>query len=213
MRLAGLYAITPDAADSHALIERVRTAMKSSAPHGWAALQYRNKLAGAAQRAAEARELAALCAEYGVPLIVNDDIELALAAGAGGVHLGSSDGDLVAARARVGSRLLGASCYNSLDVARRAVAAGADYVAFGSIYPSPTKPSAVRAPLALFAQARALGVPLVAIGGITLENAADVIRAGADCIAVISALFDAPDVAARARAFTDLFSTRTSTAA
>jgi len=187
--------------------------MTNSAPRGWAALQYRNKLASTAQRAAEARALAALCAGYGVPLIVNDDVELALAAGADGVHLGSGDGDLKAARACVGSRLLGASCYDRLDIARRAVAAGADYVAFGSVYPSATKPSAVRAPLALFAQARALGVPLVAIGGITLENAADIIRAGADCIAVISALFDAPDVAARARAFTDLFSTRTSTAA
>jgi thiamine-phosphate pyrophosphorylase len=213
VRLAGLYAITPDAADSRELIERVRAAMRGSTPAGWAALQYRNKLAGAAQRATEARSLAALCAERGVPLIVNDDVELALAAGAEGVHLGSGDGDLGAARARVGSRLLGASCYDRLDVARRAVAAGADYVAFGSVYPSPTKPGAVRAPLALFGQARALGVPLVAIGGITLENAAEVIRAGADCIAVISALFDAPDVAARARAFTDLFSTRTSTAA
>ncbi len=213
MRLAGLYAITPDAADSHALIERVRSAMHGSAPRGWAALQYRNKLAGAAQRAAEARALAALCADHGVPLIVNDDVEIALAAGADGAHLGSDDGDLAAASARLGSRLLGASCYNRLDVARRAVAAGADYVAFGSVFPSPTKPGAVRAPLALFGQARALGVPLVAIGGITLENAAEVVRAGADCVAVISALFDAPDLAARARAFTDLFSTRMSPAA
>jgi len=213
VRLAGLYAITPDAADSRELLERVEAAMRGSTPRGWAALQYRNKLAGAAQRATEARALAALCAECGVPLIVNDDVELALAAGAEGVHLGSDDGDLAAARARVGSRLLGASCYDCLDIARRAVAAGADYVAFGSVYPSPTKPDAVRAPLALFGQARALGVPLVAIGGITLENAADVVRAGADCIAVISALFDAPDIATRARAFTALFSTRTSTAA
>ena len=100
-----------------------------------------------------------------------------------------------------------------LDVARRAVAAGADYVAFGSVYPSSTKPDAVRAPLALFGQARALGVPLVAIGGITLENAAEVVRAGADCVAVISALFDAPDPAARARAFIDLFSIHMSPAA
>jgi thiamine-phosphate pyrophosphorylase len=213
MRLAGLYAITPDSADSIALIERVREALNGAPPQRWAALQYRNKRAEAAQRAAEARELAKLCAERGVPLIVNDDVELALAAQAQGVHLGAGDGDLGAARRRVGSRLIGASCYSSLETARRAVAAGADYVAFGSVFSSPTKPGAVRAPLALFAQARSLGVPLVAIGGITLENAAEVIRAGADCIAVISALFDAPDVAARARAFTDLFSTRASTAA
>ncbi len=213
MRLAGLYAITPDSSDSHALIECVREAMNGSAPQCWAALQYRNKRAGAAQRAAEARALGKLCAEHGVPLIVNDDVELALVASADGVHLGAGDGDLGAARGRVGSRLLGASCYGSLEAARSAVSAGADYVAFGSVFPSPTKPAALRAPLALFAQARSLGVPLVAIGGITLENATEVIRAGADCIAVISALFDAPDVAARARAFTDLFSTRASTAA
>lgn len=211
MTLAGLYAITPDAGDSRALVERVRAAMQATAPRGWAALQYRNKRAGAAQREIEAHALAALCREYGVPLIVNDDVDLALAVGADGVHLGRGDGDLAAARARIGGRLLGASCYDSLDVARRAIAAGADYVAFGSVFPSPTKPDAVRAPLSLFGQARALGVPLAAIGGITLENATDVIRAGADCIAVISALFEAPDVRERARAFTDLFSTRTST--
>jgi len=208
--LAGLYAITPDAGDSRALVERVRVAMQATAPRGWAALQYRNKRAGAAQRETEARALAALCREHGVPFIVNDDVDLALAVGADGVHLGQSDGDLSAARARVGNRLLGASCYDSLDVARRAIAAGADYVAFGSVFPSPTKPDAVRAPLSLFGQARALGVPLVAIGGITLENATDVIRAGADCVAVISALFDAPDIGERARAISDLFSTRTS---
>ena len=210
MTLAGLYAITPDTGDSRALIERVRIAMRAGAPRGWAALQYRNKHAGATQRATEARALAALCREYGVPLIVNDDVDVALAVGADGVHLGRSDGDLATARARFGTRLLGASCYDSLDSARRAVVAGAEYVAFGSVFPSPTKPDAVRAPLTLFGQARALGVPLVAIGGITLENAADVIRAGADCIAVISALFDAPDIGDRARAFTDLFTTRTS---
>ena len=210
MTLAGLYAITPDTGDSRALIERVRIAMRAGAPRGWAALQYRNKHAGATQRETEARALVALCREYGVPLIVNDDVDVALAVGADGVHLGRSDGDLAVARARIGTRLLGASCYDSLDSARRAVVAGADYVAFGSVFPSPTKPDAVRAPLTLFGQARALGVPLVAIGGITLENAADVIRAGADCIAVISALFDAPDIGDRARAFTDLFTTRTS---
>jgi thiamine-phosphate pyrophosphorylase len=210
VRLAGLYAITPDAGDSRALVERVRIAMQAGAPCGWAALQYRNKRASASQREAEAHALAALCREYGVPLIVNDDVDLALTVGADGVHLGRSDGDLAAARARIGIHLLGASCYDSLDSARRAIDAGADYVAFGSVFPSPTKPDAVRAPLTLFGQARSLGVPLVAIGGITLENAAEVIRAGADCIAVISGLFDAPDVSERARAFTDLFSIRTS---
>jgi thiamine-phosphate pyrophosphorylase len=211
MKLAGLYAITPDATDSQDLIDRVRAAMQGTAPRGWAALQYRNKLAGAEKRAGEARALSDVCAGFGVPLIINDDVELALVVGAEGVHLGSNDGDLLQARARLGTRLLGASCYDRLDLARRAVSAGADYVAFGSVFPSPTKPDAVRAPLALFGQARVLGVPVVAIGGITLENATQVVRAGADCVAVISALFDTPDPAARARAFTELFSNRTST--
>lgn len=201
MKLRGLYAITPDARDSAALLARAARVLQG----GVAALQYRNKLAGPAQRMLEAKALASLCRRHGVPFIVNDDAHLALELDAAGAHLGREDGDLPAARTLLGARLLGASCYDSLDAARAAVAAGTDYVAFGSVFPSPTKPGAARAPLALFSQARALGVPLVAIGGITLENAPEVIRAGADCVAVISALFDAPDVRERARAFGALF--------
>lgn len=204
MNLRGLYAITPDSVDSRDLIERVRSALES-APAGWAALQYRNKSATPTQRRHEADALAALCRERGVPFIVNDDIDLALACGADGVHLGRDDGDLASARARVGKNLLGASCYDSLGRARLAVDQGADHVAFGSVFVSSTKPGAVRAPLSLFAQAASLGVPRVAIGGITLDNAAEVIAAGADAIAVISDLFGAPDIAPRARAFTRLF--------
>ncbi len=213
MRLAGLYAITPDSADSDALIGKVRAALEHAHLGGWAALQYRNKSAGAAQRAAEARALRELCRAGGVPLIVNDDLELALASDADGLHLGRDDGALAAARPRLGARLLGASCYDRIELARAAVAAGADYVAFGSVFRSATKPGAVRAPLALFGAARALGVPLVAIGGITLDNATAVIRAGADCVAVISDLFDAPDIAARARAFANLFASQASVSA
>jgi thiamine-phosphate pyrophosphorylase len=205
MRLAGLYAITPDSANSDALIGKARAALECAHLGGWAALQYRNKAASASQRAAEARALYELCRVRRVPLIVNDDLELALACDAGGLHLGRDDGTVAAARARLGARLLGASCYDSLELARAAVAAGADYVAFGSVFPSATKPGAARAPLALFGAARRLGVPLVAIGGITLDNAAAVIGAGADCVAVISDLFDAPDIAVRARAFASLF--------
>lgn len=202
--LRGLYAITPDSVDSQDLIARVRSALQA-APAGWAALQYRNKTATAAQRREEATTLAALCRAAGVRFIVNDDIELALACDADGVHLGRDDGDLVQARARLGKKLLGASCYDSLARARLAVDQGADHVAFGSVFVSSTKPGAVRAPLSLFADARLLGVPRVAIGGITLDNAAEVIAAGAEAIAVISDLFGAPDVAARAKAFTRLF--------
>jgi thiamine-phosphate pyrophosphorylase len=201
MRLRGLYAVTPDRADSEVLLRHVAAVLQARP----AALQYRNKSASPAQRRAEARALAGMCRRHGVPLIVNDDVELAVEVDAAGAHLGRDDTALAAARARLGAKLLGASCYDSLAKARTAVAQGASYVAFGSVFPSPTKPAAVRAPLELFGTARALGVPLVAIGGITLENAPAVIAAGADCVAVISALFDAPDPGAAARAFAQLF--------
>ena len=198
----GLYALTPDEPDTATLVAKVRAAVAG----GVAAVQYRNKPADPALRAEQVRALLAVCRTAGVPLVVNDDLELALAAGAAGVHLGRDDGDLAAARRRLGpGRLIGASCYDRLERAERALAAGADYVAFGSVFASPTKPAAVRAPLALLGAARRLGRPVVAIGGITLENAPDAIAAGADALAVITALFDAGDIAARARAFSDLF--------
>ena len=202
MKLRGLYAITPDDLGriAPAGMDRVVAAVASGA---LCALQYRNKPASAAQRLAQARELAQACRRYGVPLIINDDLELALEVGAAGLHLGREDGDLAGARARLPGRILGASCYDQPDLARRAVAAGADYVAFGSVFPSPTKPGAVRAPLSLFSLP--LGVPKVAIGGITLQNAPQVVAAGADCIAVITDLFETPDVAERARDFAKIF--------
>lgn len=190
----GLYAITPES------LARVDEALDSGA---LCALQFRAKGAAAPARRRAAERLLARCRARGVPFIVNDDIELAIAIGADGVHLGREDGDLAAARARLPGRLLGASCYDRPELAGRAVAAGADYVAFGSVFPSPTKPGAVRAPLALFA--RDYGVPKVAIGGITLDNAPQVLAAGADCLAVITDLFDAPDVAVRARQYGRLF--------
>lgn len=201
MKLRGLYAITPDSADSAALLDRVRRALEG----GIALLQYRSKLASRARRLLEAKQLKQLARRFGVPLIVNDDVELALEAGADGAHLGREDGDFVLARKRLPGKILGASCYSQVELARAAVAAGADYVAFGSVFASPTKPQAVRAPLALFAAARSLGVPRVAIGGVTLENAPQAIRAGADMVAVISDLFDAPDIGLRASQYRRLF--------
>ncbi len=202
MKLRGLYAITPEFADSGTLLRGVAQALEG----GIAMLQYRRK---DRQHIDEARTLARMCKERAVPFVVNDDVGLALDCGADGVHLGRDDGELAAARVKLdsglGRKLLGASCYDSLSAARTAVAAGADYIAFGSVFPSPTKPSAVRAPLSLFSEARPLGVPLVAIGGITLQNAPQLLAAGADCLAVISDLFDAPDIAARARAYGKLF--------
>ncbi|HEX6265356.1 MAG TPA: thiamine phosphate synthase [Burkholderiales bacterium] len=191
MKLRGLYAITPDPL----VFGKVEQALQG----GVALLQYRGK----PRDAAEASEVVALARRYGVPVIINDDVELALEVDAAGAHLGRDDGNLAAARKRLGPRILGASCYNDADLARAAVRAGADYVAFGSVFASPTKPAAVRAPLGLFSLK--LGVPLAAIGGITLENAGQVIAAGADLLAVISDLFEAPDIAQRAAGYRELF--------
>jgi len=194
MKLRGLYAITPEGPELEA---KVRAALQG----GVALLQYRRKQGSPA----EARRIAALAGEFGVPLIVNDNVALALELDAAGAHLGREDGDLRAARARLGAKLLGASCYDNLERARAARAAGADYLAFGSMFPSATKPHAVRAPLALFREAQPLGLPLAAIGGITLENAPALLAAGADLLAVISDLFDAPDIRSRARQYGKLF--------
>jgi len=204
--VAGLYAITPEEADTERLARKVQAALAGGA----SLVQYRSKSPDAAIRRAQGEHLLGVCRDAGAPLIVNDDLELALAIDADGVHLGRDDGDVAAARARLGAdRLLGVSCYDRLDLAMAAMAAGADHVAFGSAFASPTKPEAVRAPTALFAQARTrLPVPIVAIGGITLENAPLVIEAGAHAVAVITALFDAEDIAAAAAAFRDLFQRR-----
>lgn len=191
MKLRGLYAITPEGVDP----AKVRLALEG----GVALLQYRNK-----QRdRAHARAVVTLAKAFGVPVIINDDVDFALELDAAGAHIGRDDGDVRSARKKLNGRLLGASCYSDAHLARTAVAAGADYVAFGSVFASPTKPSAVRAPLSLFGES--LGVPLCAIGGITLENAPQLIAAGADLLAVISDLFDAPDIRARAAEYGKLF--------
>ena len=199
--MKGLYAVTPDEADSERLFALVQRVLSGGAP--W--LQYRNKKAGDAQRAREARRLRELCAAAGARLIVNDDPALAADVDADGVHVGREDGGVAAARAIVGRRIVGVSCYDRLELAQAAVADGADYVAFGSVFASPTKPAAVRAPLDLFSRARHLGVPLVAIGGITLENAPQAIAAGADALAVIADVFGAPDPQGRAHGYAHLF--------
>lgn len=203
MRLKGLYAVTPDLADTADLLRRVGQALLG----GVHLVQYRNKRADAALRREQAAALLAACRRHGARLVINDDLPLALSLGADGAHLGREDGDLAAARAALGpGRLLGVSCYDELERAREAKRIGADYVAFGSFFASPTKPAAVRAPLTLPAAAKAeLGLPVCAIGGITLANAAPLIAAGVDLIAVITDLFSAPDIAARAAAYQKLF--------
>lgn len=198
----GLYLITPDEPDSDRLLARVEPAL--AAGTRW--LQYRNKSAEKGLRRQQAERLLPLCREFSVPLIVNDDWRLAADIGADGAHLGADDGDLAAARAALGpDGLLGASCYNDFARAERAIAAGASYVAFGAFFPSGTKPLARRADLQLLRRAARLAVPTVAIGGIRPDNARSLIAAGADLVAVIGAVFDAPDPATATHEFLSCF--------
>ena len=193
--LRGLYAITPDDTDADRLAARVARVLEG----GIDALQFRVKSGSPAWREALARRIKALTDAAAVPLIVNDDVSLALAIDAAGVHIGRDDGDPREVRARLGpDRLLGVSCYDDLDRAGSMVGI-ADHVGFGSVFASPTKPQAVRAPLACFAGARTMGLGTVAIGGIDRGNAHLPIEAGADAVAVITDLFGAPDPAVAAR--------------
>lgn len=200
MTLRGLYLITPDD-DSDRLLERVAAVL----PAKPALLQYRNKRADAMRRLDEARALKALCDAAGVPLVINDDWRLALDVDAAGAHLGEDDGDVAEARRAAPRLLLGASCYDELARAERAVAAGADYIAFGAFFPTQTKTTTRRATPDLLAAAAPLQRPRVAIGGLTPDNAAALVTAGADLLAVVGAVFDAPDPLAAARRFNALF--------
>ena len=198
----GLYLITPDETDTARLM--ARTAPLLAAGVTW--LQYRNKTAGDALRHEQASALQSLCATAGVPLIVNDDVRLAKSIGAAGVHLGEDDGDIAAARALLGAQaIIGASCYDELPLAQRAVAAGASYVAFGAFFPTRSKTGTRQASVELLAQSASLGVPRVAIGGITPDNARSLVEAGADLVAVISGVYDAADPIAAVHAYRRCF--------
>ncbi len=170
-----------------------------------ALLQYRAKGLSVKLRGEQARALSSICRRAGVPFFVNDDPELATAVGADGVHVGAADAAVASALSRMRGGLVGASCYADLQLAEAAVAAGAAYVAFGAFFPSTTKPEAMRAEPGLLRRATHLGVPRVAIGGITPENAASLVAAGADLVAVISGVFDAQDPVAAARAYRACF--------
>lgn len=206
--LAGLYAITPDWNDTRRLLNATEAILDA----GCRILQYRNKQTSDCHRQEQAVALRGLTRKFGVHLIINDDVDLALFCEADGVHLGEDDGQLAAARLRLNAagsdKLLGASCYQNLALAEAAAKAGVDYLAFGSFFASPTKPQAKRADPALIAAAKSnTGLPVCAIGGITLDNAESLIAAGADLLAVISALYDAPDPHLAALKFTQLFKT------
>ena len=196
----GLYAITdgprPD------LLSAVEAVLRGGA----VLLQYRDKTLDAERRLREARALRALCGRYGASLMVNDDVELAFAVGADGVHLGEDDVGIAQARERLGTdAIIGVSCYDSLERARQLAAVGADYLAFGAFFASPTKPHARRATLDQLREAKPLGLPLVAIGGITPDNAQPLIDAGADFLAVISGVFGGPDPFGNAERYKKLF--------
>jgi len=197
----GLYLITPDEADTARLLLRVQPLLSHVA-----CVQYRNKSATPTLRREQAAALLSLCRAAGVPLVVNDDVELAAAIGAQGVHLGEHDGAVAPARAKLGDgAIVGVSCYDELARAERAAAEGASYVAFGAFHPSPTKPNARRATPRLLRDAARLDLPRVAIGGITPDNAQPLIAAGAELIAVISGVFDANDPVEAARAYQACF--------
>ncbi len=202
--IRGLYAITPDLADTPLLLRKVRAVLQGGAQ----TLQYRNKSADSTLRLQQAQALRQLTREFDATFIVNDDAQLAARVEADGVHLGGDDGSLEAARDMLGdAKIIGVSCYNRESLALAAVRAGADYVAFGAFFPSGVKPQAVRAEPQLLAWARGeLAVPLVAIGGITAQNGAALVAAGADALAVISAVFDAEDICTSAQEFSTLFS-------
>ena len=203
----GLYAITDRRLIPEAeLVERVRKAIDGGA----AIIQYRDKSSGQARRLEQAAALAALCSARQVPLIINDDIELAAAVNADGVHLGIDDASIRTARAQLGEdAIIGVSCYNRLERAVEAVAAGADYVAFGRFFASKTKPNAVTADIDLLVAARQqLRVPIVAIGGIRPDNGAALIAAGADYLAAIDGVFGQADVFAAAQGYAVLFTSK-----
>lgn len=204
-QLYGLYVITDGAlTPAKSLVNKVEQAILGGAR----LVQYRNKSDNRQRCLAQIRNLVSLCAEHDVLLIINDNIEMADSSGANGVHLGKDDSTLNSARSLLGEEaIIGISCYNDVDQAIRAESDGADYVAFGSFFPSPTKPHAIKADTALLHRAAEhLSLPICAIGGITAGNANTLIQAGADMVAVISGVFAGPYPESSARSIAQLFS-------
>jgi len=199
---SGLYAIT---AENHANPQSLAKTVNAAMRGGAKAIQYRAKTA--INRLEEVRWLLAECQAFQVPLIINDDVELALAIGADGVHLGKEDGSIVDARKRLGEHaIIGVSCYNSVERAIAAASEGASYVAFGRFFPSSNKPNAPCAELeTLIAAKQCLHLPIVAIGGITPDNGRTLVDAGADVLAVIDAVFGVEEPEQAALAFRALF--------
>ncbi len=202
--MKGLYAITDTANySSQVMLSKTEEILLAGAK----VLQYRNKQGDKNIRITEARQLHDLCRQHSVPLIINDDIALAIQVGADGIHLGRSDSSISAARKQLGCKaIIGCSCYNDLDRAYNAVNNGADYIAFGTFFPSPTKPDAVKAMPELISQTKEkYDLPVVAIGGITTENGQSLINAGADMLAVVSDLYASDDPSNKTKKYINLF--------
>ena len=201
--IKGLYAITPDMADLNTLIHKTQLVIEGGA----FMVQYRSKIQDRAVKIQQCAAILRLCREYGVPCIVNDDVEMCRILEADGVHLGENDDNIAEVRRILGEdAIIGSSCYDQLDRAKQAQKEGATYVAFGAVFPTPTKPDAPRATLALLREAkREIHIPIVAIGGITVNNAHDVIEAGVDAIAVITSLFEAKTIKETAETFLKMF--------
>ncbi len=202
--IKGLYAITPDESNTDELLRKVRLALLGGA----SVLQYRNKTANAELKRQQALALRQLVSEFDCTYLINDDAQLAVQVNADGAHLGGEDGSVAAARELLGeTKIIGVSCYNRLTLAYQAATQGVDYIAFGAFFPSEIKPDAVKAEVKMLQTARnELHLPIVAIGGITLQNGVSLIEAGADALAVISALWNAADIRASAQQFSILFS-------
>ena len=199
-----LYAIT----DSQLLPgDSLFSAVAAALQGGCKWVQYRDKSADHARRLFEAKHLLTLCNQYQAQLLINDDVELAKNSGAHGVHLGQDDTNPVAARLILGSSaIIGVTCHASLALAPQAINDTANYIAFGRFFPSSTKPDARPAPISLISEARAQfgNTPIVAIGGITLDNGKQLLDAGANMLAVCHSLFSASDITEHARKFINL---------
>ena len=201
--IKGLYAITPDMADLNTLIYKTKLAIEGGA----FMVQYRSKMHDRDVKMQQCAAILRLCREYGVPCIVNDDVDMCRTLNADGVHLGEKDDNIAEVRRILGDNvIIGSSCYDQLERAKQAQKEGASYVAFGAMFTTPTKPNAPRATLALLKEAkREIHIPIVAIGGITVNNAHDVIETGIDAIAVITSLFEAKSIKETAETFLKMF--------
>ena len=201
--IKGLYAITPDSADLNTLIQKTKSAIEGGA----FMVQYRSKIHDRDVKMQQCAAILCLCREYEIPCIVNDDVDMCRILEADGVHLGEKDHNIAEVRNILGEdAIIGSSCYDQLNRAKSAQKEGASYVAFGAMFPTSTKPNAPRATLALLKEAkREIQIPIVAIGGITVNNAHDAIKTGIDAIAVITSLYEAKSIKGTAETFVKMF--------